>query len=74
MASVFCCYQDNNPAMANERGTQLSDVVSGSINKLGTKTGDKWGNERMTVRGLNGGETLFMCAPISCSYTMSPEY
>lgn len=34
MESVSCCYQDNNPAMADECGMELSDAGSwGSLHK-----------------------------------------
>lgn len=65
MESVSCCYQDNNPAMANECGTQLSDAGDFSINKLQHQKPEAGGGaeEMMTeTEAMKEWQSVFMCA------------
>lgn len=59
MESVSCCYQDNNPAMANECGAQSSMQWAGELSPDERRL--KPGQVELEGRQPRRVESFFMC-------------
>lgn len=71
MESVSCCYHDDNPAMSNECGTQLSEAGGWwSLSKQARYQSGVQGEERgMTERTQGADVTAFFCFLLNLSFS-----